>query len=182
VLLPGPKPKRPRKKESRSRHQREWSEQFYLYRHVRQLEGSYPVLKLLHSIPNAGGYDRRDSGDKVKVRVINALRTGVRPGWPDNELPVARQGYTGLAIELKAPGNLEDVKPTQDDIHKLLRAEGWHVTIRDRWQHAWNDVREYLNLPLQLHIAFVPPTLEEVRRQGHGEGKTRVINAALGVP
>jgi hypothetical protein len=147
----------------RRRKQPEWSEQRWLYHHVRQLEGMYPVLKLLHHVPNAGGY----SGGHLsnKLRTLRLIDAGLRAGWPDNEMPVARGGSTGLAIELKAPGKLTEVSEAQCTIHRLLQAEGWLVTVRDRWQHAWNDLVHYLpELPAILAISFVPPTLDDLRK------------------
>lgn len=144
------------------RKQPEWSEQRWLYHHVWQLEGSYPVLKLLHHIPNSGGY----SGGHLsnKLRTLRLIDAGLRAGWPDNELPVARGYHIGLAIELKAPGKLSEVSEAQAAVHRMLTEEAWLVRVRDRWQDAWNDVRQYLNLPLQLHLAFVPPTLAQIQK------------------
>ena len=56
----------------------------------------YPELELLYHVPNGG------KRDKATAAVLK--RQGVKAGVPDLVLPVARCGYHGLYIELKAPG------------------------------------------------------------------------------
>lgn len=53
----------------------------------------YPELEFLHHSPNGGKRSARE-GARFK-------REGVRAGFPDLMLPVARKGYYGLYIELK---------------------------------------------------------------------------------
>ena len=60
---------------------------------ARGAEIIWPELALLHAIPNGGLRDPRVA-KKMK-------REGVKPGVPDLCLPVPRNGYNGVYIELK---------------------------------------------------------------------------------
>ena len=53
-----------------------------------------PELEYMHHIPNGGKRDKRTA--------VALKRQGVKAGVPDICLPVARNGYHGLYIELKA--------------------------------------------------------------------------------
>lgn len=81
--------------------------------------GRYPELRFLFAIPNGG---LRHAVVAAKLR-----REGVRPGVPDVCLPVARGGYHGLWIEMKAGTN----KPTdkQEDWIRDLAAQGHVVAV-----------------------------------------------------
>ena len=59
---------------------------------------------------------------------------GVKPGVPDIILPVAKQGYHGLAIELKAGKN----KPTEHQLRwiEFLRSQHWYVAVCYSWEDA----------------------------------------------
>ena len=60
---------------------------------------AWPVLELLHHIPNGGSRDKKEA--------LKLKRMGVLPGVPDLHLPAARAGYNGLYIEMKyADGRL----------------------------------------------------------------------------
>ena len=56
--------------------------------------GKYPELELLYHIPNGG--------KRSKAEAARFKREGVKAGVPDLCLPVARRGFHGLYIELKA--------------------------------------------------------------------------------
>jgi hypothetical protein len=57
------------------------------------LEPLYPALRLLYAIPNGGARHKAVAG---KMRA-----EGVKKGVPDLHLPVARQGFHSLFIEMK---------------------------------------------------------------------------------
>lgn len=56
-------------------------------------KGKYPELALLYAIPNGGN---RHIATAMKLKA-----EGVRSGVPDLHLPVARQGFNSLYIEMK---------------------------------------------------------------------------------
>ena len=68
-------------------------EQATIFEWAELMENVCPVLKLLYAVPN-GGY-------RPPVTVATLKRTGVKSGVPDMMLPVPRNGYHGLYIELK---------------------------------------------------------------------------------
>lgn len=73
-------------------------EQVTLFHEAAYYENQYPELGLLFAVPNGG---KRD------VRVAKKLKEeGVKAGVPDIWLPVSREEFHGLVIELKARGGI----------------------------------------------------------------------------
>lgn len=74
----------------------------------------YKRIPIFH-IPNGGSRNR--------IEAANLKRQGVKPGVPDLMLPVAKQGYHGLFIEMKVGYN----KPTKNQERwiELLRKNGY---------------------------------------------------------
>lgn len=101
-------------------------------RHV----GRCPELALLFAVPNGG---KRDPVTAVRLR-----DEGVKPGVPDLCLPVARQGWHGLFIELKYGRN----KPTeyQEAWLEQLTEQGYLAVAAWGWQEAADVIREYLGM------------------------------------
>lgn len=83
-----------------------------------QLE-RWPELEYLYAIPN-GGHRRKSVAARLKAE-------GVQSGVPDLKLPVARQGYHGLYIEMKYGRN----KPTDNQRRwiRFLRRQGYRVEV-----------------------------------------------------
>lgn len=95
----------------------------------------YPELDLLYHVPNGG---KRD-----KATAIALKRQGVKAGVPDLVLPVARCGYHGLYIELKAPGG--SAQKTQREYIKHLRQQGYLAVICYGWQESVQLISNYLD-------------------------------------
>lgn len=95
----------------------------------------WPELDLLYHIPNGG---RRG---KIEAAIMKS--EGVRPGMPDYQLPVARCGFIGLWIELKAPGGR--VTPKQKNRIEALRAAGHRVEVAVGWEEAKDILIDYLD-------------------------------------
>lgn len=95
----------------------------------------HPALRLLFAIPNGGWRDIRTAA-RLKAE-------GVMPGVPDLCLPVARDPYIGLWIELK---NGKDKKPTKAQlaVHEMLRDEGHEVVVAHDFAEAIRAIEEYL--------------------------------------
>jgi len=97
--------------------------------------GRYPELEYLHAIPNGG---------HRHIRVAKRLKAeGVKPGVPDLCLPVARDGYHGLYIEMKFGRN----KPTdhQERWLEFLNEQGYLAVVCWGWEQARETIEEYLD-------------------------------------
>lgn len=95
----------------------------------------WPELELLYAIPNGG---RRGKFEAARLKA-----EGVKAGMLDLHLPVPRQGFIGLWIEMKAGKN----KPTPEQLRKteLLRAHGHKVVVCYSSDAAIKELREYLS-------------------------------------
>ena len=96
--------------------------------------GKYPELALLHHVPNGG---KRD-----KTTATTLKRQGVRAGVPDLVLPVARCGYHGLYIELKAPGGA--LEQAQIDFLQAVEQEDYLALVCVGWRAAAQVLTAYM--------------------------------------
>ncbi|MGD9643851.1 MAG: VRR-NUC domain-containing protein [Elusimicrobiales bacterium] len=96
-----------------------------------------PVLGLLYHIPN-GGWRKKGVAKKLKAE-------GVKPGVPDYCLPVSRQGFHGLYIELK---RVEDGAASKDQLDWVdaLREQGYRAEVCKGWVEAWAVLCDYLGI------------------------------------
>lgn len=95
----------------------------------------FPGLDLLYAQPNGGFRD---------WKTAKALKAeGVRAGVPDLFLPIARSGYHGLYIELKAADRTNNTSPEQDAWIERLRGEGFAVFVCYGWIEATAVIEEY---------------------------------------
>lgn len=94
-----------------------------------------PELKLLFAIPN-GGHRHIVTAVKLKAE-------GQKAGVPDLMLPVARNGYNGLFIEMKkAKGGT--VSAAQKQWHNDLIEQTYKVDVCHGWDQAKAVLTEYL--------------------------------------
>lgn len=116
--------------------QHEAAEQIKLFRWVDLVLNYYPELRLLHHIPNGGS--------RNELEAVNLKRQGVRAGVPDLCLPVARGGYHGLYIEMKAGKN----KPTEKQLWWIenLKKQGYAVSVCWGFEAARMELEKYLKL------------------------------------
>ena len=112
----------------------EAQEQTNLMDWVRLSEGRYTELKLLFHVPNGGS--------RNKAEAAHLKKQGVKAGVPDLFLPVARGGYHGLFIEMKAAnGHLMENQKTW--IRKL-RKQGYYAVVAWGFENAKEIIEEYL--------------------------------------
>lgn len=102
---------------------------------VRWFSYQYPsYAQLLHHSPNGG---KRNAVEAAKFKAM-----GVRAGFPDLGLYVARQGYNGLFIELKSE------KGRQSDAQKfyeiLLKEQGYEYVIVRSLEEFIQTIKDYL--------------------------------------
>ena len=83
-------------------HTSESEEQAAIFEWCAWNRGKYPELELLYHIPNGG--------KRGKAEAARFKREGVKAGVPDLCLPVARRGFHGLYIELKAEKGIAELK------------------------------------------------------------------------
>lgn len=90
--------------------------------------------KLLHHSPNGG---KRNAIEAAKFKAM-----GVRAGFPDLALYIARQGYHGLFIELKT------AKGRQSDHQKyyqcVLEEQGYRYEVVRSLEEFQNLINDYL--------------------------------------
>jgi hypothetical protein len=111
------------------------------------LEHGSRVFDYLLAIPN-GGLRGKVTAAKLKAE-------GVKPGVSDLLLPLRRQGFAGLWLELKAPGN----KPTESQgrwLARMTRA-GYRAEWADSWDKAAVIIADYVGVIPPATIA--PPKL-----------------------
>lgn len=122
---------------NQARRGREYQEQKQLFAWTRQpsIRGRWPELKLLHHIKNE---DRQATAAVIAIDKA----AGVKKGVPDLCLPVARGGWHGLYIEMKAPGG----RPTQEQLWWLeeLMKQGYYAAICCGWEAATMTLSDYL--------------------------------------
>lgn len=113
----------------------EFQEQAALFEWASLSEGKYPELRWMHSIPNGA---KRDI-----VTAVNLKRTGVKAGVPDICLPVARNGYHALYIELKRVSG-GAVSINQKEWINGLRVNGYRVEVCKGFEAARDVILDYL--------------------------------------
>lgn len=116
--------------------QHEAIEQQHLFQWCAFMKGQYPELEYLYHIPNGGSRNIKEAA--------NLKRQGVKSGVPDLDLPVARNGYHGLRIELKYGDN----KPTENQKRWLafLESQGYKTSVCYSWQDAVKVICEYMGI------------------------------------
>lgn len=101
-----------------------------------------PELKWFHAVPNGGS-----RGDTVKSRLIRGSQLkaeGVKSGVSDTMLPVKRNGFSGLYIELKKPGKIKDTSLEQDEFGAFVQSQGFKFEVHDSWLSAAKSIEAYL--------------------------------------
>jgi len=111
-------------------------EQVALFNWAAWNEERIPELKSLFAIPN-GGHRHKAVAAKLKA-------SGVKAGLPDICLPIAKDGFHGLFVELKVGRN--KTTPSQDEwIARLLQA-GYLAVVCYGCEAAKKEILEYLEV------------------------------------
>ena len=118
--------------------QYEAQEQRALFDWAAYAQNRWPELGMLYPIHNGGSRDPREAH--------NLRMQGVKPGVPDICLPVPRNGYAALYIELKrkSGGVLSDKQRVW--LKALTRAGNRAVVCRG-FEEARETILEYLRGP-----------------------------------
>lgn len=124
----------------------EHAEQVALFRWAEFAVSRWPVLTLMHAIPNGGL--------RNKVTVLRLKAEGVKPGVPDICLPVPSGRFHGLYIKLKTQrGRLSDGQ--RQWIAALVR-HGYRAEVCHGWEAARAVIKDYLGLAESAPCAVTP--------------------------
>ncbi len=111
------------------------AEQIMLFRWAEWQSGKYPALHMMHHIPNGGKRGKAEAG---RFRAM-----GVKAGVPDICLPVPKNVYAGLYIEMKRQRG-GTVSQEQKGWVRDLRAAGYAVEVCKGWDAAAKIIEDYL--------------------------------------
>ena len=114
----------------------EENEQITLFRWAEFAMNQYPELKLMYHIPN--------EGKRSKITGARLKAAGLKSGVPDICLPVARGGYIGLYIEMKAGKN--KLTDNQEKWLNDLTREGNFTAVCYGWEQAKEVIEKYLSM------------------------------------
>lgn len=115
-------------------------EQTWLIQWATMLSSQHKELALLHHIPN-GGLRSKSEAKRLKA-------AGVKSGVPDLCLPVARQGYHGLYMELKAGKG--KATASQKQWLDSLNNQGYKAIICYGWIEGAKELADYLNIEIEI--------------------------------
>jgi len=101
-----------------------------------------PEFRWLHAIPNGGS--RGDTERSRKIRGAQLKAQGVKAGVSDMCLPVKRNGFSGLYIELKKPGKIKDTSSEQDEFGEFVISQGYMFEVCDSWEKAVHLLKLYI--------------------------------------
>lgn len=109
-------------------------EQIWLFSWAKLNSGKWPELELMHHIPNGG---MRSKSEAARFKAM-----GVKRGVSDVFLPVAKGGYHGLYIELKA----KDGRPEKEQKEWIaaVREQGYYAAVCYGGIEAANLVEAYM--------------------------------------
>lgn len=110
-------------------------EQIHLFHWAIIQRGKYPELDLMYHIPNGG---KRDVTTAKRLKA-----EGTKAGVPDIHLPVARNGFHGLYIEMKKQKGGK-LSKDQKEWLKALSDQGHYVAVCKGCDAAIEVIKDYL--------------------------------------
>lgn len=91
-------------------------------------------------------YHPANGGKRGLLEAVRLKQAGVLAGIPDIHLPIARQGFHGLWIEMKAKDGV--VSKSQKGVIADLRAAGHSVHVCRSSNEAIEVIKKYLDIRL----------------------------------
>ncbi len=124
----------------------EHDEQTRIVNWARGLAPVYPELGLLFAVPNGAKlpFNRDRRGRRYSPQANKLKAEGLRSGVPDLCLPVARQGYHGMFLELKIGENRPSKE--QEDYLDALAEQGYYAVVCWGAEQAIEEILAYLGL------------------------------------
>ena len=96
----------------------------------------HPECQWIHAIPNGGL--------RSKTTAVNLRREGLKRGVWDICVPIARQGFHGMFIEMKYGKN--KLTAEQVEFGAFVEAQGYKTFVAYGWFEAYNAIMDYLGL------------------------------------
>lgn len=124
-------------KPKRKHVQHEAKEQEAVFQWAEMQKAAYPELELLFAIPNGGS--------RNKLEAYGLKRQGVKSGVPDMFLPVSRNNFHGLWIEMKSEKG--KVSENQEWWIEKLTIQVYKTCVCYTWIEAIDTIMWYLGLP-----------------------------------
>lgn len=110
-------------------------------------ENRYPGLRWLHANLNGAKlpYRKTRSGKRYSPEAIKLKKEGLKNGVSDLFLPVPRNGYCGLWIEMKVGNN----KPTEEQREFIadMNEQGFLAIVAWGSSYAIACIATYMNIP-----------------------------------
>lgn len=106
----------------------------FMWASLPEQQERYPELRLMFHIPNGRKRSKID-GARLKAE-------GAKPGVPDIFLPVARRGFYGLFIEMKAANGA--LSTVQHDYLRKLTQQNYCCSVVSSFAEAKNYIEWYL--------------------------------------
>lgn len=133
-------------------------EQEYLFQWKRGIGvRRWPELRWLHA--SANGMAASSVGTAARMK-----KQGMTRGIPDLCLPVARNGFHGLYVELKRTnGTMRDLSSEQRQCLDFLREQGYQALVAFGWRDAVKVIEEYMeptSQPIQADSSCYPKSAE----------------------
>lgn len=144
------------------------TEQAQIIYWCRVMSAAHPELELIYHVPNEGKRSRAAAGKQSAI--------GLRSGVPDLVLPVARLGYHGLYIELKAVGGR--VSDNQIDWLERLSREGYAVAVCYGAEEAIAMLTDYIKQGGNGHY-YSGAELEQLRPKHRSARRGHLLSKAI---
>lgn len=122
-------------------------EQQHLFAWAAFMEGRYPEIALMYHIPNEGKRSKA-TGGRLRAE-------GLKKGVPDICLPVPREQYHGLYIEMKRTKH-STITDDQKWWLAALRSQGYLTMQCKGMEQAKNAIELYLALEKPATVGEVP--------------------------
>jgi hypothetical protein len=120
-----------------------------LMQHLEDLEQAALFERLAWELPDVLAFHIPNGGKRSPREATRLKAQGVKPGIPDICIPMARNGYHGLYIELKRPIIKGESKPItskiQNEMIGLLINEGYYVEVCYGADEAFKLIKDYIN-------------------------------------
>lgn len=106
-----------------------------------------PLFDYIHHSPNGGKRAAKigSSGKRYSPEAAKFKRMGVKAGYPDLIIDIARGAYHGLRIEIKKDGN-SYATPAQKERIEMLAKEGYCAVVAKGIDEVIETIKQYIAL------------------------------------